>query len=296
MAGLQGSLVAIVTPMLEDGTLDLEAFRRLIDWHIAEGTDGIVVVGTTGESPRWISTSTACSSRPRSSMPPDACPIIAGTGANSTSEAIELAAYAKEAGADASLSVVPYYNKPTPGRAVPPLQGHRRGGGPAAHTLQRARPHGRGHAERHRAAARADSEHRRHQGRDRQPRARLGPDPPQAARVPRLQRRRRHRAAADAGGRARRHFGHGERRAAAHARDVRGRACRRCGKGARDQQPPAAPAPQPVSRGQPDPGQMGGAADGPHRRAASGCRSRRCSPHITSRCARRCAMPAYGSK
>jgi len=113
MAALQGSLVAIVTPMLEDGALDLDAFRRLIDWHIKEGTDGIVVVGTTGESPTvdWdehrllIKTAVAHAAK--------RVPIIAGTGANATSEAIELAAYAKEAGADYNLSVVPYYNKPT---------------------------------------------------------------------------------------------------------------------------------------------------------------------------------------
>jgi 4-hydroxy-tetrahydrodipicolinate synthase len=113
MAPLQGSLVAIVTPMLEDGALDLDAFRRLIDWHIKEGTDGIVVVGTTGESPTvdWdehrLLIKTAIDHSVRR------VPVIAGTGANSTSEAIELAAYAREAGADYSLSVVPYYNKPT---------------------------------------------------------------------------------------------------------------------------------------------------------------------------------------
>jgi 4-hydroxy-tetrahydrodipicolinate synthase len=113
MSPLQGSLVAIVTPMREDGALDLEAFRRLIDWHIKEGTDGIVVVGTTGESPTvdWdehrllIKTAVEHSAK--------RVPIIAGTGANATSEAIELSAYAREAGADYSLSVVPYYNKPT---------------------------------------------------------------------------------------------------------------------------------------------------------------------------------------
>jgi 4-hydroxy-tetrahydrodipicolinate synthase len=113
MATLQGSLVAIVTPMQEDGALDLDAFRRLIDWHIEEGTDGIVVVGTTGESPTvdWdehrLLIKTAIEHVARR------VPVIAGTGANSTSEAIELAAYAREAGADYSLSVVPYYNKPT---------------------------------------------------------------------------------------------------------------------------------------------------------------------------------------
>lgn len=113
MFALQGSLVAIVTPMLEDGALDFDAFRRLIDWHIKEGTDGIVVVGTTGESPTvdWdehrLLIKTAVDHAARR------VPVIAGTGANATNEAIELSAYAREAGADCTLSVVPYYNKPT---------------------------------------------------------------------------------------------------------------------------------------------------------------------------------------
>ncbi len=109
----KGSLVAIVTPMHEDGSLDLERFRSLIDFHIEEGTDGIVVVGTTGESPtvnfqeHHLLISTAVKHAA------GRIPIIAGTGANSTTEAIDLSAYARDAGADASLSVVPYYNKPT---------------------------------------------------------------------------------------------------------------------------------------------------------------------------------------
>jgi len=113
MATLQGSLVAIVTPMDEEGALDLDAFRKLLDWHIREGTDGIVVVGTTGESPtvdfdeHHLLIKTAVDHVARR------VPVIAGTGANSTREAIELAAYAKQVGADMSLSVVPYYNKPT---------------------------------------------------------------------------------------------------------------------------------------------------------------------------------------
>jgi 4-hydroxy-tetrahydrodipicolinate synthase len=113
LTGIRGSLVAIVTPMGDDGALDLDAFRSLIDWHIAEGTDGIVVVGTTGESPtvdfdehRLLIETAVGHTRKR-------VPIIAGTGANSTREAIELSQYAKAAGAEMSLSVVPYYNKPT---------------------------------------------------------------------------------------------------------------------------------------------------------------------------------------
>ena len=113
MANLRGSLVAIVTPMHADGALDLDGFRKLIDWHIREGTDGIVVVGTTGESPTvdfdehrlLIDTAVKHAAK--------RIPIIAGTGANSTREAIELAQHAKKTGADMSLSVVPYYNKPS---------------------------------------------------------------------------------------------------------------------------------------------------------------------------------------
>ena len=113
MASLQGSLVAIVTPMEEDGELDLDAFRRLIDWHIIEGTDGIVVVGTTGESPTVDFDEHHLLIKTAVEHAAKRVPVIAGTGANSTREAIELAAYAKQVGADMSLSVVPYYNKPT---------------------------------------------------------------------------------------------------------------------------------------------------------------------------------------
>ena len=113
MAQLAGSLVAIVTPMHEDGSLDLEAFRKLIDWHIKEGTDGIVVVGTTGESPTVDFDEHHLLIKVAVEHANGRVPVIAGTGANSTREAIELAAYAKQAGAAMSLSVVPYYNKPT---------------------------------------------------------------------------------------------------------------------------------------------------------------------------------------
>ena len=109
----KGSLVAIVTPMHEDGRLDLDSFRALIDFHVEQGTDGIVVVGTTGESPtvnfeeHQLLISTAVKHTA------GRIPVIAGTGANSTTEAIDLSIYAKDAGANASLSVVPYYNKPS---------------------------------------------------------------------------------------------------------------------------------------------------------------------------------------
>lgn len=110
---LTGSLVAIVTPMHEDGSLDLDRFRRLIDFHLREGTDGIVVVGTTGESPTVDWDEHRLLIRTAVDHVAGRKPVIAGTGANSTREAIELSAYAKEAGADMSLSVVPYYNRPT---------------------------------------------------------------------------------------------------------------------------------------------------------------------------------------
>lgn len=110
---IQGSIVAIVTPMHADGSLDLPGLRKLIDWHIAEGTDGIVIVGTTGESPT-VSVEEHCELiRIAVEHTAKRIPIIAGTGGNSTSEAIELTQYAKDVGADASLLVVPYYNRPT---------------------------------------------------------------------------------------------------------------------------------------------------------------------------------------
>jgi len=108
-----GSIVAIVTPMQDDGRLDYERFKSLIDFHVEQGTDGIVVVGTTGESPtvdfdehKELIRAAVAHARGRIA-------IIAGTGGNSTAEAIELTESAKNAGADAALSVVPYYNKPT---------------------------------------------------------------------------------------------------------------------------------------------------------------------------------------
>lgn len=110
---VRGSLVAIVTPMSDDGALDLDALRRLVDWHIAEGTDGIVIVGTTGESPTVSYDEHCLLIRSTVEQAAGRVPVIAGTGANSTSEAIELTECAKAAGAQAGLSVVPYYNKPT---------------------------------------------------------------------------------------------------------------------------------------------------------------------------------------
>jgi len=110
---ITGSLVAIVTPMQEDGAIDWPAFRRLIDWHVDEGTDGIVVVGTTGESPTVNFDEHKQMIRVAVEHAKGRIPIIAGTGANSTAEAIELTESARLAGATACLSVVPYYNRPT---------------------------------------------------------------------------------------------------------------------------------------------------------------------------------------
>jgi 4-hydroxy-tetrahydrodipicolinate synthase len=110
---ITGSLVAIVTPMKGDGAIDLARFRSLIDWHVAEGTDGIVVVGTTGESPTVNFDEHKELIRVAVEHSKGRIPIIAGTGGNSTAEAIELTESAKKAGATACLSVVPYYNKPT---------------------------------------------------------------------------------------------------------------------------------------------------------------------------------------
>ncbi len=110
---IKGSIVAIVTPMHEDGSLDLPALKALLDWHIAEGTDAVVIVGTTGESPT-VSVDEHCELiKVAVDHVAGRIPVIAGTGGNSTTEAIELTHYAKNVGADASLQVVPYYNRPT---------------------------------------------------------------------------------------------------------------------------------------------------------------------------------------
>jgi 4-hydroxy-tetrahydrodipicolinate synthase len=110
---LTGSIVAIVTPMHEGGGLDLAALRALIDWHIAEGTAGIVIVGTTGESPTVDVDEHCLLIKTAVDHTAGRVPVIAGTGGNATAEAIELTEFAKSAGADMCLSVVPYYNKPT---------------------------------------------------------------------------------------------------------------------------------------------------------------------------------------
>lgn len=109
---LRGSIVALVTPMHEDGSVDYDALRRLIDWHVAEGTDCIGVVGTTGESPT-VDVEEHCEIiRVAVEHAAGRVPVMAGCGGNSTAEAIALAQYARKVGAHSQLQVVPYYNKP----------------------------------------------------------------------------------------------------------------------------------------------------------------------------------------
>ena len=113
MKPIVGSIVALVTPMHEDGSVDYDTLRRLVDWHIAEGTDCIGVVGTTGESPT-VTVEEHCEIiRVAVEHAAGRVPIMAGTGGNATREAIELSRFAKEVGADCHLQVVPYYNKPS---------------------------------------------------------------------------------------------------------------------------------------------------------------------------------------
>lgn len=113
MKPIAGSIVALVTPMLEDGSIDHATLCSLIDWHIAQGTDCICVVGTTGESPT-VSVDEHCQIiRTAVTHVAGRVPLMAGTGGNSTHEAIELTRFAKAVGADCVLSVVPYYNKPS---------------------------------------------------------------------------------------------------------------------------------------------------------------------------------------
>ncbi len=109
---IKGSIVAIVTPMFPDGAVDWDSLSALVDWHIAEGTDAIVAVGTTGESPTLEVEEHIDVIRRVVKVAKKRVPVIAGTGANSTSEAIEWTAAAKDVGADAALMVTPYYNKP----------------------------------------------------------------------------------------------------------------------------------------------------------------------------------------
>lgn len=108
----QGSLVALVTPMNDDGSLDLPSLKQLVDWHVSQQTDGLVVVGTTGESPTVTVAEHELLIAKAVEFADGRIPVIAGTGANSTAEAIELTRFSHSVGAAAGLSVVPYYNKP----------------------------------------------------------------------------------------------------------------------------------------------------------------------------------------
>ena len=136
----KGSIVALVTPF-RNGAVDEKAFQEFIDWQIGQGTHGLVPCGTTGESPTL--------SHVEHNRVVELCveaagkrvPVIAGTGSNSTEEAIGFTRHAKAAGADAALVVCPYYNRPTPGRALSALQGDQRRGRAAAHHLQHPGPH-----------------------------------------------------------------------------------------------------------------------------------------------------------
>jgi 4-hydroxy-tetrahydrodipicolinate synthase len=113
MRPITGSIVALVTPMHEDQRIDTDALRRLVDWHVEEGTQCLAVVGTTGESPT-VSVEEHCEViRVAVEQARGRIPVMAGTGGNSTAEAIALARYALKVGADCTLSVVPYYNKPS---------------------------------------------------------------------------------------------------------------------------------------------------------------------------------------
>ena len=270
---IKGSIVAVVTPMHEDGTLDLDAYRRLIDWHIAEGTNAIVAVGTTGESPTVTPEEHGELIRVAVETAKGRVPVIAGTGGNSTSEAIELTEHARKVGADATLQVVPYYNKPTqeglyrhfrtiaervdlpmilynvPGRTVADLG--------TETTLRLAQVPG--------IVGLKDATS------DMGRAAELLKKAPPTLRP--VQRQRRHGPRADAARRSRRHFGHGERRAAADERPVPRGAGGRLRGGACDQQPPAAAALQAVRRAQPDSGQVGAARRWAASRTASACRS-----------------------
>jgi len=109
----KGSLVALITPMRDDGSVDERAFAHFVEWQVAQGTHGVVPVGTTGESPTLSHDEHRRVVEIAVEVAGGRIPVIAGAGSNSTSEAIELTRHAKKAGADAALIVTPYYNKPT---------------------------------------------------------------------------------------------------------------------------------------------------------------------------------------
>ncbi len=145
---LTGSLVAIVTPMKKGGALDLPALGKLIDFHVANGTSGIVIVGTTGESPTVDVDEHCLLIKTAVDEARGRIPIVAGTGANSTAEAVALTAYAKEAGRAQRAFRRSVLQQADAGRAVSPLPHDRRKGRPAAPPVQRARAHRRRHEQR----------------------------------------------------------------------------------------------------------------------------------------------------
>ncbi|MDN3567926.1 4-hydroxy-tetrahydrodipicolinate synthase [Paeniroseomonas aquatica] len=109
----KGSMVALITPMRSDGSVDEKAFQELVEWQIAEGTEGLVPVGTTGESPTLSHAEHKRVVEMCVAVARGRVPVMAGAGSNSTAEAVDFARHAKQAGADATLVVTPYYNKPT---------------------------------------------------------------------------------------------------------------------------------------------------------------------------------------
>ena len=113
MQAITGSIVALVTPFLPDGQIDYQGLRKLVDWHVEQGTQCIGVVGTTGEAPTVAVDEHIEIIRVAVEQAAGRVPVMAGCGANSTAEAIHLARSAKSVGADCQLQVVPYYNKPT---------------------------------------------------------------------------------------------------------------------------------------------------------------------------------------
>ena len=145
MRMITGSIVALITPMLPDGSVDYDGLRKLIDWHIDQGTDCIGVVGTTGESPTVNVQEHRDIIRVSVEQAKGRVPIMAGCGANSTAEAIELAKFAKDVGADCQLQVVPLLQQANARRHLPTLQGDRGSRGFAYGVVQRARTHRCGH-------------------------------------------------------------------------------------------------------------------------------------------------------
>ena len=181
MKPITGSIVALVTPMRDDGSVDYDALRRLIDWQIGEGTQCIGVVGTTGESPT-VTVDEHCEIiRVAVEHTRGRVPVMAGAGANSTAEAIELSRFALKVGADCTLSVVPYYNKPSQEGIYRHFKAIAEAVDIPMVVYNVPGPHGRRHAGRDRAAPGAGARHRRHQGGERRHRARLLADQARAA-------------------------------------------------------------------------------------------------------------------